>query len=107
MKKNVSILIIILTGLLFSCNNSDKSLEGKWHNCSTSDRSFECTITKQGDVFNLNIHGNEFILEKKADGLYSGGFGGMITARYDKSTQHLFLSGYGDGYGGSKYELCK
>jgi hypothetical protein len=86
-----------------SDNNSDLKIVGTWRKCE-SNSNFEITIKKQDAIFMLILPSIEVVLEKKAEGIYTAG---QITIRYINSSNHLAMSGYGDGYGNSKFELCK
>ena len=102
MKKAIFILsCVILKAFFISCENSHDRIVGTWIKCDMG--SAFCTITKHGKVFNLHYQNeSDWVLEKKSEEIFTGA-NGMITVRYDKKSNHLFVSAAGEG----TEELCK
>ncbi len=78
------------------------NFSGSWKLCDDHHKAkYDCEIIKQGSVYDLRVNGSDFILDKKTNELLSG-VGGLVTIRYDKSSNHLFLNDTGP-----LRELCR
>lgn len=79
-------IVIIISNS--ACNRTD-TFSGNWHNCKS--KNDKLLIKKQGQLFIATDGEDEVILEKKETGILTG-MGGLVSIRYDKATDHLFIT---------------
>lgn len=106
MKKRFQFLFFTLSTLtFFACNSTSSDLgsdpSGYYSDCNGG--SGHITITKQGDVYTLHFDrdNKNIVLEKKADGLFTG-ISGTVILQYNAYKMHFELSGWGE----HKISLC-